>query len=132
MSKCRVSLQYERRHLEVTLELERLTQFHNYKNTVITYVHFLDELITDVVLTLAFLYRVLEATLQTAHSHSCVSEDLNTFHSRLDPKDEERQIPPKSLRKTLANGRRNKTLDRQTITRTHNTANPVRSSEVYN
>ena len=55
-----------------------LTQFHNYTNIVITYVNFFDEFITDVP-TFVFFYRVMEATLQTAHSHSCESEELNTF-----------------------------------------------------
>jgi hypothetical protein len=49
----------------LTLELERLTQLHNYTNTVITYVNFLGQFITNVVLILAFLYRVMGATLDS-------------------------------------------------------------------
>jgi len=59
--------------------VERLTQFYNYTNTVTTYVNFLGEFITNVVLILVFLYGVNGATLQTTLSHCCQSEDLNTF-----------------------------------------------------
>jgi hypothetical protein len=117
--KCRASLYYDRRHVEVKLELKRLTQFHNYTNTVITYVNFLGEFITNVVLILAFLYRVTGAILQTALSQSCESEDLNTFSpfsfgsKRLGVANSlERPI------KTLTNSRKHKKLDRQSLAHT--------------